>query len=733
KPPLPLPRWRVRGQLTEIHAADLRFTADEASAFLQQTMGLELDNAAVAMLEERTEGWIAGLQLAALSLRDEADVQGFIADFGGSNRQVADYLLEEVLYHQLRDIQSFLLQTSILERFCAELCDHVIVTGDRPVENAEQSGLSPVSGSRSLAVMEHLERTNLFLIPLDAHRHWYRYHHLFTQLLRDRLRRDHSQAQINDLHRRASSWFASQGLLEEAIQHALEGNDPDEAARLAATFPTDSLWDQGNASLFKKWGQLIPAKSLRHHPRSLVSIAGAYLITGDVHNFNTFLALCEGIESIYGEYALLKCTLVRNAGDFGQALHLAQEAGEFLPEGETTLRTVALMQIANNLLRLGDLERADRVMVQARSLMDKAGTVNPNVRLQAIQLQACVPLFRADYYQAQRLYREGLALAELAPAGTPPMIGIMYAELGRVHYEWNELAVAAANYALARSWAERTGISDIRVAALVGEIRLLCQRGNTAAAEPYLERLRDFAGDSRLQDVIDQSESLISFFHLRLGKLDEAVRWADASEFKLTDRPDSTQRFYYQVLVAVRLAESRALGNIDGLPQMAALLEHMYRQARAANYRHDMIELLILQSLVLDRGGDNSAARQALRRALGLAQPGGLVRTFVDAGQALAPLMAQMEGAYAHRLYQAFRAEPRRLGDNKAAVDSPNLTPREYDVLREIVAGLSNKEIEEKLVISGNTVRTHIKNLYGKLEVSSRTQAVKKARELNLV
>lgn len=733
EPPLPLPRWRVRGQLTEIRAADLRFTADEAAAFLRQTMGLQLDQEVVATLEERTEGWVAGLQLAALSLRDEADAQAFVADFGGSNRQVADYLLEEVLYHQPREVQSFLLQTSILDRFRAELCDHVTVTGDRRTEYAEQTEHAPVSRPPSLELLEHLERTNLFLIPLDAHRHWYRYHHLFSQLLRDRLRRDHSPGQIDELHRRASAWFASRGLLEEAIRHALEGHDPDEAARLVATIPTDSLWDQGNTSLLKKWGQLIPAESLRSHPRSLISIAAAYLVTGDIHPFNTYLALCEGIESVHGEYALLKCTLVRNEGDFGQALHLAQEAGEFLPEKEVTLRAVALMQIANNLLRLGDLDQAERALVQARRLLANSGATSPNIHLQAIQLQGIVSLYRADFAQAQGLYREGLALAEASPAGTPPMIGVMYAELGRVHYEWNELVEAATNFALARSWAERTGISDIRVAALVGEIQLSCQRGEATAVEPHLETLRDFSRQGHLQDVIDLTESLIALYYLRLGKLEHSVRWANASNFKLTDRSDSTQRSYYQVLVAVRLAESRALGIKDDLPKMSALLEHMYRQASAADYRHDMIEILILQALVLDYGGDMIAARQALRRALELAQPGSLIRTFLDAGPALAPLLAKIEGPYAQRLYQAFRTELQGRDDEKTAAATLNLTPREYEILREIAAGLANKEIEEKLVISQNTVRTHIKNLYSKLGVSSRTQAVKRARDLNLV
>jgi LuxR family maltose regulon positive regulatory protein len=732
EPPLPLPRWRVRGQLTEIRAADLRFTEEEAAAFLQQTMGLELDKQAVATLENRTEGWVAGLQLAALSLRDEADSERFIADFGGSSRHVADYLLEEVLYQQAPDVQTFLQHTAILERFNADLGDFLLDVDDGAPENEGETGRRVFPTKRSSTILEHLEQANLFLIPLDAHRRWYRYHHLFAQLLQDRLLREQGNERLNRLHRRASRWFEAEGLVEEAVEHALQGKDFDGAARLLASLSTDTLWDQGNTSLFKRWGQSIPTDSMLSHPRSLIVVAAAHLITGDIHPFYSFLALCEGIDSIYGEYALLKCTLVRNEGDFGQALHLAQEAGEFLPEGETTLRAIALMQIVNNLLRLGDLDRADRVILQARELIVKAGEPNSNIHLQAIQLQGVVCLLRADLFQAQRLYREGLAFAERVPAGTPPMVGMMYAELGRVHYEWNELAESAANYAEARSWADRTGISDILVATMVGEVQLLCQRGDAAAAETHLEELGEYARQGRLQDMIVQTESMTALFYLRLGRLDESIRWANSSAFQLGDRPEGTQRYFYQIFVAVRLAECRALGIKDGLSQMSALLHHLFEQAMAGHYRQDMIEILILQALVLDYGGDNAAARQALQRALDLAQPNSLVRTFVDAGPALAPLLAQMDGPYARRLYLAFGQEMPEEDDNGAAA-ALNLTPRELEVLGEIVAGLSNKEIEEKLVISRNTVRSHIKNLYGKLGVTSRTQAIRKARELKLL
>ncbi len=730
-PPLPLPRWRARDQLTELRASDLRFTMDEAAAFLGRTMGLQLDESAVTMLEERTEGWIAGLQLAALSLRRAADTQGFIDGFSGSNRRVADYLLEEVLYHQPPWVQAFLLQTSILERFCAELCDFVLQSVDREITAGEEAIQTPAPNSNALEIIEHLDNANLFLISLDGRRRWYRYHHLFAQLLQDRLSREQGQASVNRIHQQASRWFLIQGLLEEAIHHAIQGHDFAEAARLMATYPSDSLWDQGSTSLFKRWGQLIPLDFLLGQPKSLISIAAAYLVTGEFHGFKKYMALCEGIESIHGEYALLKSTLVRNEGDFSQAIHLAQEAGEFLPEDETMLRAVALVQIANNLERLGALDRAEKIIIQARLLMERARVTSPNMHLQVIQMQAAAAILRADPYQAQRYLRDGLALAERTTPGPPPMVGMMYAGLGQLHYEWNELAEAGAAYGQARAWADSTGISDIHIAALVGETELLCQQRRLSAMEASFEIFRDFTRQGRLQDMIDQVESMIATYNLRSGRLGEAVRWANSSGFNLADRPDSPQRFYYQVWVAIRLAEYRSSGSRKNLPQLLTLLDYLFQEARAGHYQRDMIELLILQTLVLDYRGDGAAAGQALQQALELAQPGNLVRVFLDSDPALVSLLAKKEEPFPRRLVQAYHQEQRERGDEKGSLPF-DLTPRELEILLEIVAGLSNKEIEEKLVISHNTVRSHIKNLYSKLAVNSRTQAIKKVRELGL-
>ena len=725
EPPLPFSRWRVRGQLTEIRADDLRFTIDEAAAFLQRTMGLRLDQSAIATLESRTEGWIAGLQLAALSLQGTDDAGRFIADFGGSNRHVADYLLEEVLHRQPPEMQDFLLHTSILSRFTASLCD--AVRAKQPAANHGNAD----------SILRRLDEANLFLIHLDAHRRWYRYHHLFAELLQDRLLQEQGQAQVNRLHLRAAQWFEGQGVPDEAVHHAIHGQDFDEAARLMATIPSERFWEQANIGLLTSWGQTIPDTALKQHPRAAILIAWAGMITNDFRHLDHLLELCAGAEAVRGEYALIQCILVRNQGDFIQALHLAREAGEFLAEDDFARRAAALMQMAINMFNLGELASAEQSLLQARNLLATNKVIDPNIHLQIIHMQAFFMIVRADYYQAAHLFQEGIALAEQNGAHTPPMIGIMLAGLGQVSYQWNELEQAAAYYAQARDWGDRTGISDITTPTLLGEIDLLCQAGDIESVQTHLQQLRSGLAQSQLQDAIAQIELVIATYQLRLKQLEPARRWANACGLSLTDQPTFVLHHRYLILAAVRLAECRASGQNDQVPQIQTLLEGLLQLVQTADYKHDVIEVLILLTLAHNLAGDKTAALNTLQQALALAEPGSLVRVFIDAGPELAPLLAECEGIYAHRLREAFERDLAIKTDQTAdsVPTSPplDLTPREYEVLQEIVAGLSNKEIEEKLVISRNTVRTHIKNLYSKLHVTSRTQAIKKARDLELV
>ncbi len=715
----------MRGQLTEFGTADLRFTVEEAAVFLKQTMGLELDETAVATLENRTEGWVAALQLAALSLRGSEDSGRFIADFGGSNRHVADYLLEEVLSRQPPDIQTFLQQTAILERFCGPLCDAVTGT------DAADGQMSP-----SAAVLEQLEHSNLFLIPLDAHRRWYRYHHLFAGLLQDRLLRQAGQARANDLHRRASRWFAAEGLLEEAVHHAAQAQDYEEAARLIATIQSGQLWEQSNIGLLRKWGSVIPDAVYHKVPRAAMVVSAAEMITGDFQNLYHHLDLIANVESVRGEYLLFQAILVRNQGDYIKALHLAREAGEFLDENDVETRAMALMQMAVIMFEIGELSEARKTLLFAREILESKKSSGFNMILQLDQMVILFHLEQIDFEGARRVILEEIALAEKGRNRPSPVTGILLATLGDIYYEWNQLEKAAEYYAQSHQWAERTGISDIIIPTLLGEIKLLCQRGEMEAVRPKLRQFRSLTNQSRMDNIVNQTEMIIAFFYLRLGQLDKAVQWTNKSGLNIIDRPDYSRRYYYMRLIAIRLAEYRASGSQDQIPQLLGLLDHFITVSQQAGYQHTTVELLILRAMALDIARDHIAAVQNLQKAIDMAQPGRMVRLFIDYGPALAPLLAACKGDYARLLHEALLADMRIQGLETAESESSpplDLTPREFDVLQAIIAGLSNKEIEEKLVISHNTVRTHIKNLYNKLDVTSRTQAIKKAHDLGLL
>ena len=342
----------------------------------------------------------------------------------------------------------------------------------------------------------------------------------------------------------------------------------------------------------------------------------------------------------------MKSILVRNEGHFRQAMHLAQEAGEFLSDDEPAMRAAAFLQTANNLLRLGDLNQVERATLQARQLLEPVRQKSPNMLIQALQMHSWAAISRADFHHALRLYHRGLDLAaELSV--TPPMVGVLYAGLGTVHYEWDELDAAAIAFGQARQWAEDTAISDITVAALLGELDLLCQQGDAAGVEERSAHLRHFAAGNRLPHVVHQVKSAIAHYHRRLGDLEEAVRWADTSGFQLDDRPPSSQREFYLTLIAVRLDQCKAAATTVP-PALPGLIQYLHQQASANGFRLDQIRLLIFQALVFDYQEQRDTARQVLAKALDLARPGDLVRTFLDSDPALELLLAQIDDPYGY-------------------------------------------------------------------------------------
>lgn len=718
-PLLALPRWRVRNQLTDIHADDLRFLGQEARDFLQQTMGLDLGETAVSTLESRTEGWVAGLQLAVMSLRGYENPEAHISSFTGSDRLVTDYLLSEVLSHQSVAMQRFLLHTSIFERFDAALCDHLL----------NQSG--------SQQMLDTLEQINLFLIPLDNQRRWYRYHHLFADLLRDRLKRDVAETEIAALHHRAADWFLAQAQRADAIRHTLQANDFDRAAQLIAATPASMLWAQSGAGLIRQWGRVLPQSAIRRHPRAAFLIGAAHMIVGEVQALQAYLALvADGAnlpKVLQTEISILHAILARNDGNHQQALTLLEAARPFLSAIDPAVQNIARLQLAINHYETGHLDKAQKALEALQEKLVIASETDLSMWLQTLQIQANLAWNRANLTEAEQIYRSGMRLVEEAESASP-MAGLMINGLGGLHFEWNEIEEAAAYFHRSVVLGNRTGITDVSIEANLGEASIAILQGDSDKAETILDDLIALIRPANLAGISETSEAIRANYYMQMGKLATAVRWANASGYQLQDRPAYSQCSYYRLLAEVRLAEARETGDTTALPQIASLLAYLQDMLQTAGYTQGVLEIHILQALTFDMMGKQTAALSSLQSALNLAQPGGYIRTFVRFGRPLQTLLLQVNYAdpnYVRRILAAF-PQPSESA-TATGIHTDLLTEREWDVLNELAAGLTNKEIQSKLFVSKNTVRTHLKNLYSKLGVDNRTQAVIRAREMGLL
>jgi LuxR family maltose regulon positive regulatory protein len=726
-PPLSLPRWRARAQLTEITAADLRFTLPEAHTFLNQTLGLSLSEQFTETLEARTEGWAAGLQLAAISLRGADNADFFPAAFTGQDRRVADYLLSEVLDRQPDETRDFLLNTSILERFNAPLCAAVLDRDD------------PSNLQRFL---ETLEATDLFIIPLDNERRWFRYHHLFAEMLQQRLKLALKPDEIAGLHVRAAGWFERDGQFGEAVRQALQAEDYEYAARLIAQIPLYQLWDQVAASRMLRWARELPESALQAVPQAAVRIMYVYDLRGDTSALQHALDQAEGQPEIEGERAVFAGVLARIKGDLNGALEKLRAAADQISEEDIPIRSIAAIQTANCLYAGGDFEAAEAVLSELLGRLPPGQKTTLNFRFEVVDLLATIERARGDYFHADRLLQGSMFLAQ-QPGVVAPQIGLTAFQLGSVRYQWNELADAEKYFEQASAWGERSGVTEISLNALFGMLNLHIARGDLEKAAASLEKFRAVTLAEDIEMIQLSSQAIEAEFALRMGDLAAARAWAESTGFSFEDPPAMIKITPYLALTAIRLAESRAQGDPNLMAGMVPFLDGMIDLVGAFGHVYFLVRLQLFRALALDLLDEKREAVTTLHKALALAEPGQLLRLFLDQG---APMQALLENSlsygehlpFVRRLLVAFAEEAGVRGED-GPVPTPDtglpeaLTEREFEILQLIAAGLTNKGIAEKLVISGNTVRTHIKNLYGKLAVNSRTQAVVRAREAGLL
>jgi LuxR family transcriptional regulator, maltose regulon positive regulatory protein len=737
-PPLPLARLRARGQMMELHAADLRFTPEEAAAFLNDAMGLDLSAGDIAALEGVTEGWIAALQLAALSMRERKDVSDFIRSFSGGHRDVFDFLAEEVLERQSEPVQMFLLETSILDSLSGPSCDAVTGRND---------------GQRML---ERLERENLLVVPLDDERVWYRYHHLFADFLRSRLERERPE-RLTPLHLRASGWYEENALVAEAVRHALSAGDHERAARLMES-GVGQTWYRGEVMTLLGWLRELPKVAMLRRPLLLVWYAAALMLVGRSDGVESLLREAESAVGGAGEgqgeelwpvadeadpqHVLATAGAVRSLharlqGNPQGAIEHARRALALLPEDNLDPRPFAALCLAEAYRDADDLEAANSIFAETVELGLAAG--HDYIALTAMGALAYLRMAQGQLREAEVSLRQALGFAAEREAELLPAVGRVRIAMGELLLERDDLEASERELTLGTELVERAGELEILARGQVALSRVKWALGDGEGALKLAHEAERLARESGAPQAIADAGLWKARLHLMRNELRAA-----ASELERASDVDEVPRSTQD---AKLISLARLLIAREDHDEALQLLNHLRETAEAADQRGSVVEIRTLQALVLRAKDEKNRAIDVMGRALALAEPEGYVRTFVNESPPMAELLSEvLEAQQRGRLDSLRRVPAHYLRKLLAALerDAPSPTPpstdlpealseRELEVLQLIAAGKSNRRIASELFVSVGTVKTHVNNLYRKLDAHSRTQAVARARELKLL
>jgi LuxR family maltose regulon positive regulatory protein len=738
-PVLPLARLRARGDLVEVRAADLRFTLEEAVAYLNGVMGLELTAADVAALEGRTEGWIAALQLAALSMQGRGDVAGFIAGFAGDARYVVDYLVEEVLARQPEDVQTFLLQTSVLDRLSGPLCD--VVT--------ERSG--------GKAMLESLDRANLFLVPLDDRRRWYRYHHLFADVLRARLL-DEQPDLVPALHRRASGWYEKSGERAVAIDHALAAGDFDRAADLVE-LATPSLQRLRQEGTLRRWMEAIPDAQFRVRPVLSNGYVGSLMSTGQIDGVEPYLRNAERwLDAVSGggrgpqdrppDMVVVDEERFRTLPTWvavhraGQALMLGDRAGcitharralDLAGADDDMGRAAASALTGLASWGDGDVAAAQAGYTMSWKHMQRAGHIADILGL-AVTL-GDLHVVQGRLRDAMRTYEEALRLAGEQQGAVLRGTADMYVGMAVLHRERDDLSAANELLRHSQELGEHLGLPQNPYRWRVATARVREAEGNLdAAADLLADAERVYAGD--FSPDVRPIPAMRARVWIAQGNLDRARRWTSERGLSSADDVSYLREFEHVTLARLLLAAYRRERDMGSGRQALELLQRLLQAAEDGGRVGTVLEILVLQALGQQARGNTAAALAHVERALTLAEREEYVRVFTDEGKAMSTLLAAaaqrgIATAYVRRLLTTFSGTPTRPTPAAGLVEP--LSERELDVLRLLATDLGGPDIARELGLSLNTVRTHTKSIYTKLGVNNRRAAVRRATESDLL
>jgi LuxR family maltose regulon positive regulatory protein len=750
-PPLPLTRLRARGQMVELRTADLRFTEPEAAQFLNDFMGLSLDTGSVAVLEERTEGWIAGLQMAALSMRGREDVRGFIEGFSGTNRYIMDYLLEEVLASQSPEIQRFLLYTSILERLTAPLCDAVLAND----EGAKREGDDRSTRSESLfagqsaSILEYLERANLFLVPLDDERIWYRYHRLFADLLRTQLHRSLGAQGVAQLHVRAAEWHAQNGSILEAIHHASMASDDERVERFIEQNYME-LVSRGEQSWIRSWTGKLSKELVYSRPWLCIYEAYSHSWFGELDEADRLLEEAEkrirsetsapDARAMQGLLAYVKSRVTAMRGDIHRAIEFCLEAREYTPASNLALQLDTRITLGYEYFLNGDYANASPILHETIRLGITTGAVINTVAASCLmaRLVAVQGLLNKSY-DTYQIAAQSIPEASGQHLGARALVEIGIADL---LCEWNDLDAALVHIRQGLALLPLWGKADDWALAYITLARIHLAQANRSEAIEAVEKATQLI---QTRGVFSEARHAVEIAQVKLwlaqGDLQAAHRWAASQGERLSsdDRFGFENELTHITQARVYIAQNKPNKAID-------LLSHLEEAARSAGRMGRVIEILLLQALALREIGDSKRALLALTKCLTLAEPEGYVRVFLDEGQPMQMLLAQWLAHasagplrdYAIRLLSHFDAEPHIItaAQEKASPAGDLVEPlsqREVEVLHLIALGRTNKEIARQLVVAPGTVKAHTASIYRKLDVANRTEAVARARQLGIL
>jgi LuxR family transcriptional regulator, maltose regulon positive regulatory protein len=734
-PRLPLARLRARGQLTELRAPDLRFTHTEAAEFLNRVMGLDLEASDIAALEKRTEGWVAGLQMAALSLQGRLDTTGFIQAFTGSHRFVLDYLVEEVLERQPEHVRSFLLRTAVLDRLSGPLCDAVAERDD------------------GRAMLEVLERANLFVTPLDDDRHWYRYHHLFAEVLRARLMETEPQ-RVSGLHRRASEWHEQNGLPSDAIHHAFAAGDLERAAGLI-----ELAWPEAEegsrATTWLGWVKALPDGLVRDRPVLSVWCAYALLASGAMELADARLTDAERwldpatpsagmvvvdegqFRSLPAIIAIGRAYRAHAVGDVDGAMRYAQRALDTVPDGDLVRQGQATALLGLTSWANGDLGTADRVFADYHSRLRAAGNLPDAIGTAFVVSE--IRVARGRLRDAFSTLERSIRWVTEQDEPLPPEVAELHRGLAELCRERGEPEAATRHLERATELGTRSGLSDHQRRLCVAQARMRKDQGDAAGALHLLDEAERHVVRNPLPDVRPIA-AVRTRIWIAEGRSAEALAWAKDRGLSSDDAPSYLREFEHLTLARALIAQHKSDRRAGSIEEALALLGRSLAAAEAGRRMGSVIEILVLQALAHEADRNVSPALTSLKRALTLAEPEGYVRLFVDEGPPMARLLDEaaargMAADYARRLLTAFRQHASRHASPSEADGAPVrlLSVREREVLGHIAEGLTNREIADRLFLSVHTVKAHARSINEQLEANSRTHAVAKARDLGIL